>query len=306
MGWNLKDIPEQHGRVALVTGANSGLGFETTRALLGKGATVLMACRSKRKSEAARRELLDLGTAGVDLLDLDLSDLNNIERCANVVHKQYGRLDLLFNNAGLMAPPRQLSAQGYELQFAVNHLGHMALTERLLPLMQGRHDARVVTVSSGAHYFGQINWSDLQGEERYDRWSAYCQSKLANVMFAIELNERLQKQQSSVISLAAHPGLARTNLQRASVASNGAWHESLAYRLMNPLFQNAAMGALPQLYAATASNVQGGDHFGPGGFAAMRGSPKRQPVARNARDENQRGRLWDISEKMIQMTMARI
>ena len=299
MGWTLKDIPDQTGRVALVTGANSGLGLETSRALLEKGATVLMACRSQRKSEEARRDLLGQGTAGVDLLDLDLSDLNNVERCANVVKERYGRLDLLLNNAGLMAPPRRLSVQGFEMQFAVNHLGHMALTQRLLPLMEGREDARVVTVTSGAQYFGKMQWSDLQGERRYDRWKAYSQSKLANVMFALELNHRLHKQNSTVISLAAHPGLARTNLQPVSVAATGAWQESLAYRLMDPLFQSAAMGALPQLHAATASSAKGGEHFGPGGFASMRGMPTRQPVARPARDAEQRERLWRISDDMI-------
>jgi protochlorophyllide reductase len=273
--------------------------LETSRALLGKGATVLMACRSQRKSEEVRRALLDQGTTDVDLLDLDLSDLNNIGRCAKVVQERYGRLDLLINNAGLMAPPRQLSVQGLEMQFAVNHLGHMALTQQLLPMMEGRQDARVVTVTSGAQYFGKMEWSDLQGERRYDRWGAYCQSKLANVMFALELNQRLQQQNSTVISLAAHPGLARTNLQPVSVAATGAWQESLAYRLMDPLFQTAAMGALPQLHAATASSVKGGEHFGPDGFAAMRGMPTRQPVASTARDTEQRERLWMTSEDMI-------
>jgi protochlorophyllide reductase len=300
MGWTLKDIPDLTGRIALVTGANSGLGLETSRALLGKGATVLMACRSQRKSEEVRRALLDQGTTDVDLLDLDLSDLNNIGRCAKVVQERYGRLDLLINNAGLMAPPRQLSVQGLEMQFAVNHLGHMALTQQLLPMMEGRQDARVVTVTSGAQYFGKMEWSDLQGERRYDRWGAYCQSKLANVMFALELNQRLQQQNSTVLSLAAHPGLARTNLQPVSVAATGAWQESLAYRLMDPLFQTAAMGALPQLHAATASSVKGGEHFGPDGFAAMRGMPTRQPVASTARDTEQRERLWMTSEDMIQ------
>jgi protochlorophyllide reductase len=274
--------------------------LETSRALLEKGATVLMACRSQRKSEEVRRALLDQGTTDVDLLDLDLSDLNTVGRCAKVVQERYGRLDLLINNAGLMAPPRQLSVQGLEMQFAVNHLGHMALTQQLLPMMEGRQDARVVTVTSGAQYFGKMEWSDLQGERRYDRWGAYCQSKLANVMFALELNQRLQQQNSTVISLAAHPGLARTNLQPVSVAATGAWQESLAYRLMDPLFQTAAMGALPQLHAATASSVKGGEHFGPDGFAAMRGMPTRQPVASTARDTEQRERLWMTSEDMIQ------
>ena len=306
MGWTLKDIPDQTGRLVLVTGANSGLGLETSRALLQKGATLLMACRSKRKSEEARRELLDLGTTGVDLLDLDLSDLNSVDRCAAVVQERYGRLDLLINNAGLMAPPRRLSVQGFEMQFAVNHLGHMALTQRLLPLMEGRQDARVVTVTSGAQYFGKMQWSDLQAERRYDRWSAYSQSKLANVMFALELQERLHQQGSTVISLAAHPGLARTNLQPVSVAATGAWQEALAYRLMDPLFQSAAMGALPQLHAATASSAEGGEHFGPGGFASMRGMPTRQPVARTARDAEQRERLWTISEAMIQSNQSKV
>ncbi len=306
MGWTLKDIPDQTGRLALVTGANSGLGLETSRVLLQKGATVLMACRSQRKSEAARRDLLDLGTTGVDLLDLDLSDLNNVERCANVVQERYGRLDLLINNAGLMAPPRRLSVQGFEMQFAVNHLGHMALTQRLLPLMEGRQDSRVVTVTSGAQYFGKMAWSDLQGEQRYDRWGAYSQSKLANVMFALELNQRLHQQNSTVISLAAHPGLARTNLQPVSVAATGAWQESLAYRLMAPLLQSAATGALPQLHAATASSAKGGEHFGPGGFASMRGMPTRQPVARLAKDAEQRERLWSTSETMIQSHKSQV
>ena len=299
MGWTLKDIPDQTGRLALVTGANSGLGLETSRALLQKGATVLMACRSQRKSEAARRDLLDLGTTGVDLLDLDLSDLNSVDRCANDVQERYGRLDLLINNAGLMAPQRRLSVQGFEMQFAVNHLGHMALTQKLLPLMEGRQDARVVTVTSGAQYFGKMAWSDLQGERSYDRWGAYSQSKLANVMFALELNQRLQQQNSTVISIAAHPGLARTNLQPVSVAATGAWQESLAYRLMDPLFQSAAMGALPQLHAATASSAKGGEHFGPGGLASMRGTTTRQPVARTAKESDQRERLWALSEDMI-------
>ncbi len=303
MGWTLKDIPDQTGRLALVTGANSGLGLETTRALLQKGATVLMSCRDQYKGEAARQELLAQGST-LELLSLDLSDLTSVQACAQLVQERYGHLDLLINNAGVMAPPRQLSSQGFEMQFAVNHLGHMALTQRLLPLMEGRPDARVVTVTSGAQYFGRMQWSDMQGEQSYDRWGAYSQSKLANVMFALELNERLAQKQSTVISLAAHPGLARTNLQPVSVAASGAWQESLAYRLMDPLFQSAAMGALPQLHAATANSAKGGEHFGPGGFASMRGTPTRQPVARNARDPKQRERLWVLSEEMIQSKLA--
>ncbi|QNI56777.1 short-chain dehydrogenase/reductase (SDR) superfamily [Synechococcus sp. BIOS-E4-1] len=306
MGWTIDDMPDLRGRIALVTGANSGLGLETTRALLRSGATVLMACRSRRKGEAARAELLEQGSSGVDLLDLDLADLDNVDACCREVQSRYDRLDLLINNAGLMAPPRLLSQQGHEMQFAVNHLGHFALTQALLPLMEGREQARVVTVTSGAQYFGAIAWDDLNGEKRYDRWKAYGQSKLANVMFALELNHRLEQSGSSVRSLAAHPGLARTNLQPLSVAANGAWQEALAYRLMDPMFQSAAQGALPQLMAATSPAVQGGEHYGPSKFGGMRGAPKRQPVARAARSQEQRSRLWAVSAELIQTRSAAV
>ena len=306
MGWTIDDMPDQQGRVALVTGANSGLGLETTRALISRGCTVLMACRSARKAEAARAQLLEAGAAGLDLLELDLSDLTSVARCAQEVAERYGRLDLLINNAGLMAPPRMLSRQGHELQFAVNHLGHFALTKALLPLMTNRPQARVVTVTSGAQYFGVMAWDDLQGERRYDRWKAYAQSKLANVMFALELNQRLQASGHAVRSLAAHPGLARTNLQPVSVAATGAWQEALAYRLMDPLFQSAAQGALPQLYAATASDAQGGEHYGPSQLGGLRGAPKQQPVARAARDQSQRQRLWTLSESLTEHQRAEV
>ena len=298
MGWTIKDIPDQRGRVALVTGANSGLGLETTLALLKSGATVLMACRSRRKGEAARAELLKLGASGVDLIDLDLSDLNSVDACCREVQSRYDRLDLLINNAGLMAPPRLLSKQGLEMQFAVNHLGHFALTASLLPLMEGRDQARVVTVTSGAQYFGRMAWNDLNGEQRYDRWGAYSQSKLANVLFALNLNRRLEEAGSTVRSLAAHPGMARTNLQSLSVESSGAWQEALAYRLMDPLFQSAAQGALPQLRAATDPQAKGGEQYAPGQFGGLRGAPTQQPVAPAARKQEQQARLWSVSEQL--------
>lgn len=304
MGWTIKDIPDQRGRVALVTGANSGLGLETTLALLKSGATVLMACRSRRKGEAARAELLKLGASGVDLIDLDLSDLNSVDACCREVQSRYDRLDLLINNAGLMAPPRLLSKQGLEMQFAVNHLGHFALTASLLPLMEGRDQARVVTVTSGAQYFGRMAWNDLNGEQRYDRWGAYSQSKLANVLFALNLNRRLEEAGSTVRSLAAHPGMARTNLQSLSVESSGAWQEALAYRLMDPLFQSAAQGALPQLRAATDPQAKGGEHYAPGQFGGLRGTPKQQPVAPAARKQEQQARLWSVSEQLTRTKRA--
>jgi len=301
MAWTVADIPNQQGRIALVTGANSGLGLETTRALHAKGATVLMACRSRSKGETALQLLQQTSGAGrLELLELDLADLCSVQRCIETVTSRYGRLDLLINNAGVMAPPRQVSRQGLELQLATNHLAPMALTTALLPLMEGQPSARVVTVTSGAQYFGRINWDDPCSEQRYDRWQAYSQSKLANVMFALTLEERLRAQASTTRSLAAHPGLARTNLQPASIAANGSRIEAFAYRLMDPLFQSAAMGALPQLHAATAASAQGGEHYGPDGFGGLRGWPQRQPVAPAARDLSQRERLWRLSEALLQ------
>ena len=298
MPWTSHDIPDQSGRIALITGANSGLGLETAKALVARGATVVLACRDPQRAETARQQLLPVARAGVDLLKLNLADLTSVAEAAAEVGRRYSQLDLLINNAGVMAPPRTLSAQGFELQLAVNHLGHFALTQQLLPLLERRPGARVVHVSSGAAYFGRIAWGDLQGERRYDAWAAYGQSKLANVMTALELQQRLSADGSTVQSLVAHPGLARTNLQPTSVAARGSRLEALAYRLMDPLFQSAAMGALPQLYAATAPEADPKTFHGPGGFANLKGHPgacRPVPAARNAADCQ---RLWQVSAEL--------
>ena len=299
MGWSAEDIPSLEGRVALVTGANSGLGLESVRALAARGATVILACRSRSRAEASQSQLQKHGLLRLELLDLDLADLNSVEAAATAVGQRYGRLDLLLNNAGVMAPPRTLTAQGHELQFGVNHLGHMALTQRLLPLMEGQPDPRVVTVTSGAQYFGRIRWNDPSWSSDYDRYGAYGQSKLANVMFALELEAQLRQRNSNVRSLAAHPGIARTELQPTALANGGNRAEALAYRLMDPLFQSAAMGALPQLHAATAASAQGGEHYGPGGWGGMRGYPALCRIAPAALDPEQRQRLWALSEELI-------
>ena len=292
------DIPDQTGRVALVTGANSGLGLETTKALLKSGATVVMGCRSLQRGESARQSLLERNyPPSVDLIALDLADLESINQAANTLKRQYGRIDLLINNAGVMATPHTLSKQGLELQFAVNHLGHMALSLALLPLLSSQPGARVVTVTSGVQYMGRIAWDDLQGEQRYDRWAAYAQSKLANVMFALELDKRAREARIDVASLLAHPGLARTNLQPASVAANQSWQEALAYRLMDPMFQSAAMGSLPQLHAATSPTAHGGEQYGP--RFNFRGYPKRCRIAASALKDAERQRLWSVSEKLL-------
>ena len=298
MAWSEADIPDQSGRIALVTGANSGLGLETARALAQGGATVLLACRQRSRGEAVRQQLLPLARAGLEVIDLDLADLASVAAAASQVQREFGRLDLLINNAGVMAPPRRLSRDGHELQFAVNHLGHFALTTALLPLLKQQSGARVVTVSSGAHYFGRIAFDDLQGERRYDPWTAYSQSKLANVMMALQLQEQLVAAGSSTLSIAAHPGLARTNLQAGSVAAKGSWIEGLAYRLLDPLFQSAAMGALPQLHAAVAPDARGGALYGPDGLANLGGWPVACKIAAAALDGSQRRRLWQASEEL--------
>jgi protochlorophyllide reductase len=317
VSWTTASIPDLSGRLALVTGASSGLGLETCRALAAHGATVVMACRSRQRAEAARQSLLTPTGGGspdavagaspwgaLDLLDLDLADLTSVRSAAAEVADRYGRLDLLINNAGVMAPPRTLSRDGFELQFATNHLGHFVLTLLLLPLLRQSPAARVVHVTSGAQYFGRIAFDDLQGERRYDRWQAYSQSKLANVMTAVELQQRLQAEGSGVLSLAAHPGLARTNLQPTSVAMNGSPIEAFAYRLMGPLFQSAAMGALPQLYAATAPEATPAGHYGPNQLGGMKGYPTPVRIAPAAQDANQRQRLWQVSEELGQAVIG--
>ena len=299
MAWTADDIPSQEGRLALVTGANSGLGLATIEALASRQATVILACRSSSKAEAAQQQLQDQGLSRLELLELDLADLSSVQRAAESIRDRYGHLDLLINNAGVMAPPRRTTVQGHELQFGVNHLGHQALTQALLPLMEHRPDARVVTVTSGAQYFGQIRWDDPNWKQRYDRYGAYGQSKLANVMFALELDARLRQRNSTIRSLAAHPGLARTQLQPTAIASGGNGVEALAYRLMDPLFQSAAMGALPQLHAATAPSAQGGEHYGPNQLGGLRGHPCRCRVAPAANNPVERERLWKLSEQLI-------
>ncbi len=298
MNWSINSIPSQEGRIVLVTGANSGLGFDTAQVLLEKGATVILGCRTLKKAEHARQQILEkIDCETIDLLEIDLSDLEKVKQALDQITFKYKKLDILINNAGVMAPPKELSKQGFELQFAVNHLSHMALTLNLLPLLAKQAGGRVVTVSSGAQYMGKINWDDLQGEAKYDRWSSYSQSKLANVMFALELGYRLQRSKVDIASLSAHPGLARTNLQSTSVSANSSWQEGLAYKLMGPMFQSSRMGALPQLLAATDPSAKNGEQYGP--RFNFRGNPEICRAAPLALNIEERQRLWTVSEELI-------
>ena len=294
--WTADQIPDQSGRVAVVTGANSGLGLITARELARAGARVVLACRNTDKGATALREVTAAAPgAQAELAALDLASLESIRSFAQEFTKAHDGLDLLINNAGVMAPPRRTSKEGFELQFGTNHLGHFALTGLLLGALEGRRGARVVTVSSGAHRMGRINFDDLHGERRYRRWRAYGQSKLANLMFALELDRRLRAAGSTIKSLAAHPGYAATNLQSASAPALDRAVMVVTNRL---IAQDAEVGALSLLYAATEPGLEGGTYVGPDGRGEQRGHPQPAAVTtRAARDEAVAARLWAVSEE---------
>ena len=306
--WSYDDIPDQSGRVALVTGANSGLGYHTVRGLAGKGADVLMACRSLDKGELAAADIRrQISHAQLTVVELDLSDLTSVQRCAESVHGDCESLDILVNNAGVMAIPRQETAQGFERQFGVNHLGHFALTGKLLPLLLHSSSGRIVNVSSVEHRRGRMVFSDLHGKQKYSRFRAYSQSKLANLLFTFELQRRLSHSGAAAISVAAHPGISATNLMFAGPNENNAKAGKLLMRAMIAvLAQSAEQGALPQLYAATAADVNGNDYFGPGGWQEFRGYPKRTRARYHAYDEESARRLWQVSVELTGETFPQL
>jgi NAD(P)-dependent dehydrogenase (short-subunit alcohol dehydrogenase family) len=289
--WTFNDIPDQTGRTAIVTGANTGIGRETARMLALKGAHVVLACRNAEKGRAALAQVLAGKPAGRAELDtLDLSDLDSVAAFAAAFARTHERLDLLINNAGVMVPPLGRTAQGFELQFGTNHLGHFALAGRLLPLVLRTPGARVVVVASAAQNFGHIDFDDLNWERRpYRGWAAYSQSKLANMLFALELQRRLSAAGSGVRATAAHPGWTATDLQRTAGAA----------RFLNPLFaMKPADGALPTLRAATDPAADGGSYWGPSGVFELGGPPAAARISTRAKDEAVAARLWDVSEKL--------
>jgi len=294
--WRTEDIPDQSGRTAVVTGANSGLGLATTRELARRGARVIMACRSTDKGESAASDIRrQAPEAKLDVRPLDLGSLESIQAFANDFGLEAGRLDLLINNAGIMMTPQQTTHDGFELQLGTNHLGHFALTGLLLDTVQSAEAGRVVTLSSIEHKSGHIEFGDLQSEDGYAPRKAYRQSKLANAIFGVELDRRLRAAGSSAISVLAHPGYSDTNLQ--TTGPTGPMKAIL--KVGNKLLaQDADTGALPTLYAATAPGVEGGDFYGPDGFKEMRGNPTHVDVIPEARDPGVGSRLWDISEEL--------
>jgi NAD(P)-dependent dehydrogenase (short-subunit alcohol dehydrogenase family) len=288
--WSTESIPKQDGRTALVTGANSGLGLQTSIALARAGGRVLMACRDpQRGTEALARVRSEAPGADVRLLALDLASLASVRTAAAALDTD---LDLLVCNAGVMAPPRQTTADGFELQLGTNHLGHFALTGLLLPRLAA--GARVVVVSSDAAKIGKIRFDDLMGEKRYRRWLAYGQSKLANLLFLRELSRRAG---SRLVVAGAHPGYAATNLQSAPGIAGAVM--ALGNRL---IAQSDADGALPQLYAATMPDVVSGDYFGPDGLLGIKGAPHRVTPIAAAQDDAVAARLWQVSEQLTGVT----
>lgn len=299
--WTAADIPDQSGRTALVTGANSGLGLQTAKALAAAGATVLLGCRNAERAEAARREIDAAGAgAAAEIIELDLGDLASVERAAGQVAGRSEPLDLLVNNAGVMAPPRRETSDGFELQLGTNHLGHFALTGRLIDKLLAAEAPRVVNVSSIAHRAGKMDFDDLNWEQGYSRWPAYGRSKLANLLFTQELASRAEASGSNLIAAASHPGYAATNLQTSGpgIGAVGVVAKPLM-KLANVIFaQSDADGALPSLRAATAPDVEGNDYFGPDGIGEQRGRPTRVGRTSRASDPNVAKRLWEVSEEL--------
>jgi NAD(P)-dependent dehydrogenase (short-subunit alcohol dehydrogenase family) len=293
--WSARDIPEQSGKTAVVTGANSGIGRETARELARAGASVVLACRSaERGAEAVEDIRSTVPDASLELQALDLSSLESVRVFAAAMGSQLEKLDILCNNAGIMMVPFGQTKDGFELQLGTNHLGHFALSVQLMPLLLAAPAARITTVSSTMHKFGRINFDDLQSERSYDKTRAYGQSKLANLLFAFELERQLRAAGASAISNASHPGYTRTNLQQGTF-----------FKPLNPLIaQEPPDGALPTLYGATAVDARGGEYYGPSRMFEMRGPPVRVSPSRLARDEAVAARLWGVSEQLTGVRLA--
>jgi NAD(P)-dependent dehydrogenase (short-subunit alcohol dehydrogenase family) len=301
------DIPDQTGTLAVVTGANSGIGLGVTRRLAMAGAEVILAVRNRDKGRQAAKELLaENPRARLSIEQIDLASLQSVKDFAARLNAASRPITTLVNNAGVMAPPtRHTTSDGFELQFGANYLGHFALTAGLLPLLQKAGSSRVVTLSSGVNHIGRINFDDLQWERRYSPWLAYAQSKLADLLFAIELNRRSLAHGWGIISNAAHPGATVTNLQTSGPnlgkTTSGMGLGMRISRLIPGFWQEIPQGCLPALFAATSPRAVGGGYYGPDGFGEMTGMPKPARIPRRARDEDTARRLWEVSERLTQV-----
>ncbi len=288
--WTANNIPDQIDRVAVITGANSGIGLETVRELCRKGALVVMGCRSPEKAEAAAADIRStVKGARLELRSLNLADLSSVRAFAADVAEAHPEVHLLVNNAGVMAIPEARTEDGFEMQLGTNHLGHFALTALLMGPLKAGGEARVINVASLAHKYGKMDFEDLNWEQGYSKYGAYCRSKLANLLFTQELQRRLDEAGSGIVAAAAHPGWTATNLQ----AGFG------LISFFNPLMaQEGPMGALPTLRAATDPGVRGFDYYGPSGWQEMKGYPEPAKIAKRARDREAARMLWEKSEEL--------
>ncbi len=296
--WQPRDIPSQTGKLAIITGSNSGIGFHAARYLAQAGCTVVLACRSRKKAEDAKAQILSASPgAQVEVGTLDLADLDSVRRFAGSFLASGRALDLLINNAGVMAlPTRTPTKQGFEMQFGTNHLGHFALTGLLLPALLPKEGSRVVTVASIAHKGGRLRLDDLNAERSYSPRDAYSQSKLANLMFGLELERRLEHAHAKTASIIAHPGVAVTN-----IVSNGmgtGLKGRVASAVIRLFAQSDDRGSWPTLYAATSPAAKGGHYYGPNGMAEIKGSPVEVQPKPQAKDEAAAGKLWEASEEL--------
>lgn len=288
--WTADNLPSQEGRVIIVTGSTSGIGFEAARQLAIKGATVIMAVRNEDKGRKAADEITRQGASSPDTMRLDLADLASVRSFADAFRRKYSRLDILINNAGVMIPPLSRTADDFELQIGTNHLGHFALTGLLFDMLKATNGSRIVTVSSVAHKQGNINFDDLNWEKRpYKAWQAYGDSKIANLYFTFELARKCPDTSQCPIIAAAHPGWTATDLQR---------HSGMLSFLNNFLAQSIAMGALPTLYAAVEPHVHSGDYIGAGGIGEIWGYPRKVSSSKRSRDTSIAARLWTVSEQL--------
>lgn len=297
-GFTDRDVPDQTGRTFLVTGANSGIGFEASAVLARAGARVLLGCRDAGRAEAAAAAIRDrTPDADLGIVLLDQASLGSVERAATRVREEEPRLDVLVNNAGVMAPPLTHTEDGFELQFGVNHLAVFALTAHLLPMLRGREGSRVVTTSSIAHRTGRLFLADPHAHEDYDAFERYRQSKLANLLFALELDRRLRAAGSPTASVACHPGLAVTNLAE-DAAPWLRWFMPVIRPLLQLRYNSPAQGAWPTLMAATDPGVEGGEYLGPTLRGETAGPAARAKVSSKARDEDLARQLWDLSVEL--------
>ena len=289
--WDSNDIADQKGRVAIVTGSSSGIGYETARVLAEKNATVIIAVRNLKKGNAAADKILEQHpNANVKVTELDLASLESVRKFASEFKNNYSRLDLLINNAGVMMPPYSKTADGFELQFGTNHLGHFALTGLLFDLIKATPGSRIVNVSSTGHAYGNLDFDDLNWEKRsYKKMQAYADSKIANLYFTYELQKRLDQDGENPLVTAAHPGWTATELQR---------HAGF-FRFLNNFFsQDITMGALPTLFAAVGADVKGSDYYGPSGWREMKGYPTKVKSNELSHNEKIARKLWEVSEEL--------